>query len=264
MIKKIAALLIIIIVAMGCTGMPRPTQKGTTEDELYNEAMSYYRKNNFYLAVPVFQAVRDRFPLSPYAIQAELRLADCNYLEKNHIEAVYQYEEFRKLHPANSLIPYAIYQTGMCHFKQILTVDRDQTETEKAAEEFEYLISRFPQNPYAGMALSRLKSCKKRIAEHEFIIGTHYLKFQNYKGAIDRFNLVAEKYPLEIEKDKILFNLGKAYMLTGDKGQSGKLLSDLIKQYPQSEYVREAKVLLGVATEKEKEELKKEKKFFLF
>jgi len=268
MVKKFSLLLFAILLFSNCATSPQ-VKKADTEEELYNEAMSSYRKRNYYEAVPLFQNLKDMFPLSIYAIQAELRIADSNYLQKNYIEAIYQYEEFRKLHPANPLIPYAIYQTGMCHFKQILSVDRDQTETEKASEEFEFLISKYPQNPYTGMALSRLKSCKRRIAEHEFIIGSYYLKTQNYKGTIDRLTFILEKYPFDIEKDKTIFHLGKAYALMGDKPHSERIFSDLLKQFPKSVYAREARILLGTATEKEKEESKKEKekenkKFILF
>jgi outer membrane protein assembly factor BamD len=268
MVKKFVFLLFIILLFSGCASASR-VKKGNTEEELYQEAMSYYQKKIFLEAVPLFENIKDKFPLTPYAIQAELRIADSNYLQKNYLEAIYQYEEFRKLHPANSLIPYTVYQTGMCHFRQILTVDRDQTETEKAAEEFEFLISKYPQSPYAGMALSRLKFCKQRIVEHEFIIGSYYLKTQNYRGAIDRFTFVLEKYPFDTEKDKILFHLGKAYMLMDDKPNAEKIFSDLLKKFPSSVYAREARILLGIATEKEKEESIKEKekenkKFILF
>jgi len=260
---------IFFLIISGCSPSSQLKKETESEEGLFNEAMAFYRKKLFYDCIPLFQNVKDKFPLSPYAIQAELRIADSNYLLKNYLEAIYQYEEFRKLHPANPLVPYSIYQTGMCHFKQILTVDRDQTETEKALEEFEFLVSKYPQSPYAGMALSRIKFCRKRMAEHEFIIGNYYLKNQNYKGAVDRFTSVLEKYALDIEKDKALFHLGKAYMLSDNKPNAEQVFSSLFKQFPGSKHNREARILLGIATEKEKEESKKEKekaekRFILF
>jgi len=271
MVKKLIKLVIIffvLLLSVSCVSSP-PAKKGETEEELFREAMAVYQRKIYYDCIPLFQNIKDRFPLSPYAIQAELRIADSNYLLNNYIEAIYQYEEFRKLHPANALIPYVIYQTGMCHFQQILSVDRDQTETEKAVEEFEFLISKYPQSPYTGMALSRTKFCKRRISEHEFIIGNFYLRAHNYRGALDRFSFVLDQHPFDIAKDKILFHLGKTYTLMGNKAQSDKIFSNLLKQYPNSVYARETRVLLGIATEKEKEESKKEKekadkKFILF
>jgi outer membrane protein assembly factor BamD len=269
MMKRLTILLFALILLSGCSSFSPVSKKAETEEGLFNEAMNLYRKKLFYDCIPLFQNVKDKFPLSPYAIQSELRIADSNYLLRNYLEAIYQYEEFRKLHPANALVPYVIYQTGLCHFKQLLTVDRDQTETEKAVDEFEFLISKYPQSPYTGMALSRIKYCNQRIAEHEFIIGNYYLKTQNYRGAIDRFTFVLQEHPFDTEKDKVLFHLGKAYMLTNNKPDSEKVFSTLFKQFPNSLYAREARILLGIATEKEKEESKKEKekadkKFILF
>ena len=67
-------------------------------------------------------------------------------------EAELAYNDFINLHPTNENVPYAVYQLGMCHYKQMYSIDRDQTETNKAIKEFERLITRFPDSKFSLMA----------------------------------------------------------------------------------------------------------------
>jgi len=112
---------------------PDPTPQG-----LYEKAMNYFNKKKYENAAEAFKKVKEEFPLSDYTLLAELRTADSYFFNKNYAEAIVLYEEFRKLHPMHPEVPYTIYQLGMCHYKQMHTLDRDQTETEKAIEQFRY------------------------------------------------------------------------------------------------------------------------------
>ena len=47
-------------------------------------------------AIKHFEEVREKFPLSPYAVLALLRMAESQYLEKNYIEAQYNFDNFRR------------------------------------------------------------------------------------------------------------------------------------------------------------------------
>ena len=105
------------------------------------------------------------------------------------------YEEFRKLHPVHAEVPYAIYQVGMCYFQQRLSIDRDQTATEKAVEQFRYLIENFPQNKYVADPKAKMKLCLRQLAEHEFFIGHFYYRKGHYRGALGRFEEILKKYP---------------------------------------------------------------------
>jgi len=162
---------------------------------LYEKAMKYFGKKSFETSAEAFKKLRDDFPLSDYTILAELRTADSYFFNKNYAEAIVLYEEFKKLHPMHPEVPYAIYQLGMCHYKQMRTLDRDQTETEKAIEQFRYLIENFPQSAHTTEAKSRMQTCLKQLADHEFYVGNFYFRTKRYKAALGRFEIILKKYP---------------------------------------------------------------------
>jgi len=164
-------------------------------DELIREGNEYLEKGDFESATDTFQELKDKYPYSKYAISAELKMADALYQKKNLDEAFDAYDEFESLHPKNKNTPYVIYQKGMCYFRQISAVDRDQTNTLKAREEFERLVKRFPRDDNANKARKRIRTCLIYLAEYELYVGHYYFKMGNYRAALDRYSYIIKNYP---------------------------------------------------------------------
>ena len=163
--------------------------------ELISEGMDNMDRGYYKAAFEAFQKVKDRYPYSKYALLAELKMADAQYQTKEYEQAYAAYDDFEKLHPKHEKIPYVIYQKGMCHFDQIRTIDRDQSHTLKAKEEFERLISRFSKDEYANRARKNLRKCLISLAEYELYVGRFYYKKGEYHAALGRFTYIIRNYP---------------------------------------------------------------------
>jgi len=157
--------------------------------------MKFFDKKQYERSAEAFKKIKEEFPLSDYTPLAEIRTADSYFFNKNYAEAIVLYEDFKKLHPVHPEVPYTIYQLGMCHYKQMRTLDRDQTETEKAIEQFRYLVENFPQNTHALGAKTRMQACLKQLADHEFYVGNFYFRRKRYKAALGRYEIILQKYP---------------------------------------------------------------------
>jgi len=199
--RRLMALLLLILIGTmpltGCSlydrlfGEPEPEGPGA----LVERGMESMASGHYQSAIDAFEKVKDRYPYSKYAIVAELKLADAMFGKHSYDEAYDAYDEFERLHPTNPQIPYVIYQKAMCHFRQIGTIDRDQSHTTKAKEEFERLINRFPDNTYATLARKRLRRCYMELAEHELYVGKFYYKTKRYRAAKGRFLYILHNYP---------------------------------------------------------------------
>jgi outer membrane protein assembly factor BamD len=93
------------------------------------------------------------------------------------------------------VIPYVLYQIGMCHFLSFTTVDRDQEETRLAMESFQRLIQAYPQSEYTLKAKKQFFECQKRIVAHEFHVGRLYYIMGEYYAAKDRLELIDRNFP---------------------------------------------------------------------
>jgi outer membrane protein assembly factor BamD len=241
--QKCIWLLVVLILFLGCAGSPE-VRAPETDDYYFNKAMAFYRKGDYWQAKPVFTEIRDKFPLSRYAVLSELRLADIHYFNAEYVEAIHFYEEFKRLHPSHPDVPYAIFQLGMCYFKQRASIDRDQTPVEKASRHFEYLITHYPSSPFTGKAMGKYKICRQMMFEHDFYIAHFYYKTKEYWAAKKRLLKMIPKYPYIRGKDSVLLYLAKTYQHLNEEGEAKKTLVLLRNDYPESEYTDEVERLL--------------------
>jgi outer membrane protein assembly factor BamD len=190
--------LIFLFFLGGCSTIDRFLGRGVDEtdpEELITEGLENLESGRYSDAVKAFEKIRDRYPYSKFAVTAELKLADALYRTGEYEQAFEAYDQFERLHPRHKEIPYVIYQKGMCHFDQITTTDRDQFQTQRAREEFERLIARFPREDYANMARKNLRKCYMYLAEYEIYVGHYYFKRGYYRAALARYTYVIENYP---------------------------------------------------------------------
>ena len=236
-------LLVVLILCLGCGGKTN-VKTPETDDYYFNKAMAFYRKKDYWQAKPVFTELRDKFPLSQYAVLAELRLADIHYFSSEYVEAIHFYEEFKRLHPSHPDVPYAIFQLGMCYFKQRVSIDRDQTPIEKASRHFDFLITHYPGSPFTGPAMGNYIICRQMLFEHDFYIAHFYYKTKEYWAARQRFLQMIPAYPYSREKDTVLYYLAKTYQHLNEEDEAQKILVRLRNDYPESKYRDEVERLL--------------------
>jgi outer membrane protein assembly factor BamD len=163
--------------------------------DLAMQAQNRFDADDYVDAAKLFQQLKDQYPASPYAVRAELRLADSYYLQGKYDLASTNYESFITRHPNHESVPYAIYQKGMCYYQRINGVDRDQSSTLAAIKEFTYLAEIYPESSYASMAQARMVEAQNILAGHEFYVGEYYFKRKDYAAALRRFRGLITNFP---------------------------------------------------------------------
>ena len=187
---------VLIFLLSGCTyfGIGGGTSEKSPE-ELMRKGMIEFEDGDYSYAVEAFQKIKDRYPYSKFAVQAELKMADALFKRKEFEQALEAYIEFEKLHPKNVSIPYVIYQQGMCHFLRMSTIDRDQTNTKNALKGFARLRKEFPKSPFSLQAQRHMRKCHSNLAEYEFYVGYFYFQSGYYLAALRRFEYLITHYP---------------------------------------------------------------------
>lgn len=247
-----ATILIIGLMAtMGCGGekkAPKDPFAGQTAEEIFQHAQRQMEKKNYSRARTTLQAALGRTTTTPDLIaKVHLALADAYFYDGgiiNLAEALSRYTNFMTFYPNHERVDYAQYQVALCHLKQVLTPDRDQTQTRRALDEFLKLRGQFPNSQYVAPAEEKANEARELLAESEFRIGQYYFRNEAYEGAVDRFRLVLEQFPLYSKKPKLYLLLGRS-LIGLDREEEGKLyLHKLIAEYPDSDAAYEAAVLL--------------------
>ena len=172
---------------------------GQTEErnasELMMEGEEYLDQGRYRAAAEAFQQVKDRYPYSRFSLRAELLMADSLFKREEYTSALEAYDEYERLHPRNEHIPYVIFKKGECHLEQVASIDRDQTHTKAAREEYERLVKRFPRDRHAALARKKLRKCLIFLSEYELYVGHFYFKQGSYRAAMGRYRYIIEHYP---------------------------------------------------------------------
>ena len=202
--KTFQFLLVLVLAALlgGCGTVKGWFSKKKPEkppDIMAQEGITQLKKKKYDDAIETFEKVRDRYPYSDQAMLAQIKLADSYFYKKKYDEALQAYKEFEKLHPTNKGVPYAVFRQGLCYYRQRSTIDRDQTYTFKALQEFRRLKQKFPQCEYIPKAEKYILQCRQDLGEHEYYVAEFYFRTKRYKSALDRFQAIAQEYP-ELKK----------------------------------------------------------------
>lgn len=246
MVHLYVLLTLLLSLLGGCAGKGKDvkTIKGDPA-VLYRQGLERFNKRDYSEALKIFEQIKSNFPDSPpYTQWAEIKVGDCHFFNKDYVEAIAAYEEFKKTRPTHEDIPYVQYQIGMSHFQQMRTHDRDQTATQKALSNFEYLVANTPPSLFTEKAAEKIEVCKKRLADHEFYIGQFYYKQGRYQAAASRFEGVLQKFPKRTQEDQTLYFLGKSLIELDQWEKASEAFLRIVNEYPKSPHYKEARSIL--------------------
>lgn len=202
--RLIVFLLAICTLTLGCA---HKMGKEPPVEELFQDAQKLAKADKVDKAVEAYMKVRTYYPGHELAKESLLAIGNLYYDHQEYLSALSSYQEFRLLYPTDSKAGYCLYRLAMCHFKQILSIDRDQTETASAIRAFEDFLKLYPDSPYNIEAREKLNEAKTDMAKNSLYIGKFYLKKKKLEAACKRFQYVKANFPdigLDQEIDKLI------------------------------------------------------------
>src|SRR4051812_39701668 len=114
--KKIALILAVSSLALtGCSHDKRvdpettALQKDRPAEQIYGEAMTAYKNEEYQKAGKLFDEVERQHPYSDYATQAQIKSAEAAYESLNYDQAIVALDRFIELHPGSDQVDYAYY-----------------------------------------------------------------------------------------------------------------------------------------------------------
>src|SRR3990170_3167798 len=162
----LCTLLFLAVMAAGCSSNPPVTAApGEADQILLDRGNAALKERSWTRARTYFSELLESYPQSPLRADAKLGVGDTFLGENNSASYVYaqnEYREFLAFYPTNPKADYAQMQLGMVHFNQMLSAQRDQTETREAIKEFQVFVDRYPNSPLLPQVKQRLREAKDR------------------------------------------------------------------------------------------------------
>ena len=232
-------------------------QKTVFTGEPNSEAEAAYRKavrtmesGSYDDAVRSFHAIKLKYPYATrWATLCDLRIADAFRYNGEYAQAASAYQSFIRTYPAHPDIAYATYQAANCYYEMMPSDlfilpdpwQRDRATTHQAQNGFEAYLRRFPNDENVPEARKQYAEVLRRLANHELYVAEYNFKHEAYQGSVNRLVDLIEAYPDQDATPKAHILLAHSYLKLKDPVSAKKTLNQLIKKYPDSEYVAEAR-----------------------
>lgn len=243
---KTAAILIALIILtslsfQGCSTVP----VNKSADQLYKEGEQFFNKEKYQDAIAQWKKVKETYQSPELTTKAELGIANAYFMNEDFIEAAAGYEDFRKLHPKHPQSDFALYRQGLSYFKQIHSIDTDQTPVKNAQTTLTSYLTLYPTGEHVAEVQEKNRDCRDKQLQYELYVGRFYLKTDAYKAAIGRFETSLKMFPEAARRDEVLFYLGKAYLEDGQKAKAQEVLGQLTREFPGSTHSADATKILS-------------------
>lgn len=247
----VAAVIVVLgLHAAGCAAKKNVAPSGILEADkyLFERATELIGKRKWLQAREYFRQLVDNYPQSAYRPDAKLGMGD-TYLGDGSAEALVmgenEYKEFLTFYPTHARADYAQLKLGMCHFRQMLAAERDQTQTREALVEFKTFVQRFPTSALLPEARARLRDSQNRLSESEYRVGFFYYRNRWYPGAVERLTALLKSDPEYVGRDAVFFHLADSLLKLGRKAEALPYFDRLAVEFESSEYLAKAKLAIA-------------------
>ena len=204
--------------------------------EAYEEGMKQLNLGQSLIAVKKFNEAELLFPQSKWAPRSALMSAYAYYDYSFYNDAIDEVNRFLKTYPNSKRKDYAHYLKAMSFYNQIVDEKKDLGPILEAKQNFQFIITEYPESEYAMDASFKLELIEEILAAKEMHIGRFYLKKEKWIPAINRFKKVIKDYDRSIYAEEALHRLVEVHYRIGLLEESKKYAILLGYNYQSGEW----------------------------
>ncbi|WP_352337831.1 outer membrane protein assembly factor BamD [Psychrobacter sp. 16-MNA-CIBAN-0192] len=176
-----------------------------SEQSYYRDAITQIDKGRYTQAIEDLTNLRTFYPTGQFAEQALLDMMYAQYASGSYETAAGSADQFIRLYPSNPQVSYAYYVRGVANMQgssegiklfKTNQAKRDTGYLRLAFANFQELINKYPNSPYAPDAAQRMLFIYNQFAQSELTAANWYIKRDAYVAAANRAKWTFQYYPL--------------------------------------------------------------------
>lgn len=203
---KVVVTTALVSTLIACSSNPKELERvpDRSPQALYQEAKDALNQGLYNRAITSLTNLESRYPFGPLSRQVQLDLIFAYYKSGQYAKALPNIDRFLKLNPNHPQLDYVHYMRGLVNmetgqnafqdFVGIDDADKDMVSTRDAFADFKKLLTLYPDSKYNDDAKQRMAQLLEKLARHEIIIASYYMRREAYVAAINRCKYVLEYY----------------------------------------------------------------------
>lgn len=239
--KKIILCLFAVSLLGACAGSGDEITAQEPLEDIYKKAYAEFQDKDYDEAAVEFQKAESEYPSSPYAADALVMAAYSYYMDNDFANALIAADRFMRFHPGHVDVPYVLYLRGMCYYRQVSDVRREPGMSAYALQQFQQLVSRFPNSPYTENAKNKIIILKNYIAGKVMYAARNDMQNQNWTSAISHLQSVITDAQETVMTPEAIFRLTECYTAIGLPSQAAGYAAMLRENFPDNEWTKKLK-----------------------
>lgn len=216
----------------------------------YQAGLNYYAKKDYYRTAILFEQILPIVRGLPEGEKVEFYLAYCQYYEKTYLLASNQFKTFFENYGRSQLAEEAYFMYAYSLYVASPAENLDQKSSIEAMNAMQTYVNQFPTSKFADRANEVIAASQKKLEMKGFNGAKQYLKLKYYQAAVVSFENFKKSFPdsqylEELTYLKVIaqYKLAQQSIITKQLARytsTVEYYKELIDNYPQSQYLKEA------------------------
>jgi len=211
--RLLCRLALVAVLTLGLRSEPaHAAGSRLTAQQTYELGERFARRGVTNKALEQFNRVRTYFRDDPYALKAELAIAELHFKKQEWDAARLAYEDFLRAHPRYVDLDIVVWKLGKTLFQKAPAVAaKDQTWTRQAVNTWTGFSSRFPNSAHVADVDKFLTRARNRLGRKEVLIARFYDRREAGPAVEGRSTGFLAEYPTSPDRPEAMTLLAVAY-----------------------------------------------------
>jgi outer membrane protein assembly factor BamD len=187
--------------------------KSTDPEFKFAKANEYYEKGECLKAVPLYEELIPVYKGTKSIDDLYYKYADCHFQQGDYLLSSFHFKNIYDSYPLSEYAEECLYMYAYSYYMLSPDVNLDQTYTEKAMEAFQLFVNAYPDSKRMAECNNLMDNLRKKMESKAFRNAKLYLKTGKYRAAALAFSNMLKDYPDTQYSEEAAFLIVKAYYL---------------------------------------------------
>ncbi len=226
----LAGVCLLVVLLAGCVG--GASKIPGTPDAVLARADQYFNKGNNVRAATLYQQFVERYAGHDRADYAQFMLAESHFRGHDYPVASIEYQVLISNYGYSEYVDDALFEMGVCAWRQSPRAERDQTKTQEALSRFNQYLQTYPDGPHAQEAKDYIRRINEKLAKKAYTAARWYYRQKNGKAAMIYCDKVIDDYPDNRYWAEALYLKGDILLRRGEKEEAIRQFTQVLA-YPE-------------------------------
>lgn len=237
------------VLLVGCKSNFEKVRTSGDAGLILKNAFQYYEKGQYQKAQSLFELVLSSIQGQGDAEKATYQYAYTHYYLKQYLTAAYYFKNFSNTFVNSAFREEAAFMSAYSNYQLSPTYRLEQSNTQKAIEEFQLFVNLFPQSKRVEECNRLIDEMRRKLEQKAFAEGQLYYNLRQYQSSVISFDNLLRDYPESPDAERVRYLIAKSeYLLSNNSILEKKTerynetitrCNDFLEKYPQSKYAKE-------------------------